>query len=96
MVKHIVTYSDWNKLSEKEKYYLVDNIWLNDMKEGKNIRRFIINDFKKKFNYRNYFVNIEFRWYGLYNLGIFVTIKKGCKVRLPRKFDIFFVEKEYI
>ena len=96
MVKNVTAYDDWNKLTNKEKYYLVDKVWLNNMKEGRGIRKAIINNFKNKFAYQNCIVKVEFRWYGLYNFGIFVTIKKGNKIRIPRKFDIFFVEKEFI
>lgn len=96
MVNNVTDYNQWTNLSEKEKYYIVDNIWLNNMKEGRGIRRAILNGFKDKYGKQKGIFDIKFRWYGLYNFDIFVTIKKGYKIRLPHKFDIFFVEKKHI
>jgi len=95
MVKNVKTYKQWKKLSHDEKVDIENEIWAPDYIKGQEIRKEILDEFRSRYANKEAIEKVEFRLYK-YLLGIFVTIKKGYKARLPKKFDIFFVEKEYI
>ena len=92
MTASISTYDKWVRLSQSQKVEVVNNVWAPEYKKGKSIRKAILSEFKKKYAKRGV-KKVEFREYK-YLLGIFVTVEKGCAIRLPRRFDIFFVQKQ--
>ena len=92
MIASVNTYDEWVRMSKSQKVSVVNDIWAPEYKEGTVIRKAILHEFKKQ--YAKWCVKgVEFREYK-YLLGICVIVEKGCAIKLPRRFDIFFVQKK--
>ncbi|MFA5858527.1 MAG: hypothetical protein WC955_05630 [Elusimicrobiota bacterium] len=101
MLNKDITYEQWKNLSWRQKQDLINNYFWPTMyhagiDHNNNVIKGILNEFKEKIKGKSSMIrNIEMRWERTYFLEIFVTMKKGYKIRLPHKFDIFFIYKEY-
>ena len=88
----------WRKLSFQEKLDIKNHQWSQyDKQVGSELREEILKEFKEKLKHKiDDIKEIEFGWAGFDVLFIWVTIKPGKKVRLPRVYDeVFPVMKTY-
>lgn len=89
-----VCYVEWQRLPFQEKIDIVNHYWSPYNEEmGLVTREQIIDALSKKLRMKD-IIDIRFKWYGWYNIAIFVKVVKNAKIRLPRKFDIFEIKKE--